>query len=118
MTTVKSTAIADTIKPFEIDIEFSGINAQKKAITSDDILDEEIARIRAKAELLEFATDKQEVTFKTYYVHANINDIISISAPDYRIPKDLSSDRFLIKSIKSTFSGAKATTEIKAVRYD
>ena len=115
---LKSTTIQDAATSYELEVEFSGINAKKKSINSIDILNEDIARLRADAEFLEYATDRQEVTFRTYYMHANINDVISISAPDYRIPKDLSKDRFLIKSIKSTFVGAKATMEIKAVRYD
>ena len=103
---------------FSYKVQFKNIVGKVKEIFDNNIIDENTALLRANAEMLEFGLDKQTVTFSTFYTHIGVGDIIKISAPDYRVPKELNKDRFIIKSIKSTFIGAKAKNEIKAVRYD
>jgi len=98
---------------YEIDRE-----GDTKEITEPFIIDEVTAEKRAIAEFLEFGYDKQEVEFTTYFAPLKINDIISVYAPDYRIPKELNKDRFIVKNIKHYFKSGYLKTKIKAVRYD
>ena len=98
---------------YEIDREGS-----TKEINDNFIIDEVTAEKRAIAEFLECGYDKQEVEFTTYFSPLKINDIISIYAPDYRIPKELNKDRFIVKNIKHYFKNGYLKTKIKAVRYD
>ena len=88
-----------------------------KEIRDEFIVNEDIALKRAIAEFLEFG-EKQEVEFITYFAPLKINDIIKISAPTKRIPKELNKDRFIIKNIRHYFKNGVIKTKIKAVRYD
>jgi hypothetical protein len=90
----------------------------KKEIKDDFIIDDNIARERVKAEFLEYGYTKQVVEFTTYFMDMNINDIIKVYAPSYRIPSALNKDRFIVKSIKYYFDNGTLKTKIKAVRYD
>jgi len=98
---------------FEIDRQ-----GESKEITDSFIINDDIARSRAVSEFLEYGYDKQTVEFSTYFAPLKINDIIEVSAPTYRIPKDLTKTRFIIKGITHYFKNGYIKTKIKAVRYD
>jgi len=115
---IQSKKQSETQDKFSYEIGFSGITGSSKTINDANILDENTATLRGEAEFLENGMDMQTVTFTTYYTHLQVGDIIKISAPSYRVPKELNKDRFIVDSIKSTFQGAKALNVVKAVRYD
>ena len=96
------------------------LNKQGKAkeINSPYIINDSIAQKRATAEFLEYGYDKQTVEFTTLFNPLKLNEIISISAPEMRIPKELNKDRFIVKNIKHSFSSGYMKTTIKAIRYD
>ena len=98
---------------FEIDR-----SGESKEINESYLVDETSAENRAKAEFLEYGYDKQIVEFETYFSDVNINDIISIYAPSYRIPAELNKDRFIVKSISHIYQAGQLKSKIKAVRYD
>jgi len=112
----KPTTQTTQLKAFTFTLE--GANGDVKEILSPLLTTEESAKNRAIAELLEYGTLKQEVEFTTYFTDLKVNDIISIYAPKYRIPKDLTKDRFIVKSVTHNFADGYAKTTIKAVRYD
>ena len=98
---------------FEIDR-----SGESKEINESFLVDETSAKNRAKAEFLEYGYDKQVVEFETYFSDININDIIVVYAPSYRIPAELNKDRFIVKSISHIYQEGKLKSKIKAVRYD
>ena len=98
---------------FSIDRE-----GEEKEIFESYIANDSSAQLRAIAEFLENGYDKQEVEFETYFIDLDINDIISIYAPSYRIPAELNKDRFIVKSISHIYQEGKLKSKIKAVRYD
>jgi len=115
---VKSNKTKDNLTLYR-DIYEIDRNGESKEINDNFIVDETTAEKRAIAEFLEFGYDKQEIEFTTYFVDLKINDIIKVSAPDYRVPKELNKDRFIIKNIKHYISAkGYIKTKIKAVRYD
>ncbi|RLA75843.1 MAG: hypothetical protein DRG78_20155 [Epsilonproteobacteria bacterium] len=118
MSVIKSTTKEELQSKFEYEIVFEEVEGISKTINDENILDEATATLRADAEFLEYGMDKQTVTFTTFYTHIGVGDIIKISAPSYRVPKELNKDRFIVESVKSVFKGAKAINEIKGVRYD
>jgi len=89
-----------------------------KEISSPYITTNITAGRRATAEFLEYGYDKQTVEFTTFFSPLKLNEIISISAPEIRIPKDLDKDRFIVKNVKHSFSSGYMKTTIKAIRYD
>lgn len=89
-----------------------------KEIHDARIINEEMADERGKAELLEHGYNKQVVEFTTILSHVNINDIIAISAPSFRVPRELNKNRFIVKSIEHSITPSSITTKITAVRYD
>jgi len=91
---------------------------ESKEINEPLISNETIANTRAVAEFLEYGYDKQTVEFTTYFAPLKINSIISIYAPDYRIPKDLTKDRFIVRKLTHLFKNGVVKTKVKAVRYD
>jgi len=94
-------------------------NGESKEISDNFIIDEITAEKRAIAEFLEYGYNRQVVEFTTYFTDLKINDIIKVSAPDYRVPKELNKDRFIIKNIKHYISAkCYIKSKIKAVRYD
>ena len=103
---------------FEYCVILDGVNGTVKKIFDDNIIDSNIGDLRGKAELLLNGTVKQEINFVTYFTFIDVGDIIEISAPKYRVPKELDKNRFIVESVKSDFQGAKALNSIKAVRYD
>jgi len=115
---IKSQQIQENKTPLYsgvFEIERSG---GSKEITDSFIINEDIARLRAISEFLEFGYDRQEVEFITYFSPLKINDIIEFYAPSYRIPKDLTKTRFIVKKITHYFKDGVIKTKIKAVRYD
>ena len=118
MAITKSQKQAEIQDKFEYEIEFADIVGTSKTINDENVLDANIAILRGNAEFLEFGLDQQTVTFSTFYTHLGVGDIVKISAPSYRVPKELDKDRFIVESVKSTFQGAKALNEVKGVRYD
>ena len=91
-------------------------DGETKFIEENLITNELLAQKRAIAEFLD--SNKQEIEFSTYFVDIKINDIIKVSAPTFRVPKELNKDRFIIKNIKHYFKNGYLKTKIKAVRYD
>ena len=91
---------------------------ESKEVSDALITTEEIALTRATAEFLEYGYDKQTVEFTTHFSPLKINDIISIYAPNYRIPKDLKKDRFIVKKVTHLFQDGVIKTKLKGVRYD
>ena len=89
-----------------------------KEISEPLIIDDTVATLRVKAEFLEYGYDKQEVDFTTYFTPLKINSIIKIYAPNYRIPKNLEKDRFIVKKVTHTFKDGIIKTKLKAIRYD
>jgi len=100
---------------FAFEINRSG---EVKKVVNQFIINENIAKLRAIAEFLENGYDKQIVEFETYFVDVNINDIISIYAPNFRVPAELNKNRFIVKNVKHYFKNSELKTRIKAVRYD
>jgi len=92
--------------------------AKDKSIIEPLLNNEESAKLRAISEFLNSGFDKQVVEFETYFVDLKINDVIIISAPDFRVPKDLTKNKFIVKKITHYYKLAKLTTKIKAIRYD
>jgi len=93
-------------------------NGISKEIQEPLITTDAIATARATAEFLEYGYDKQTVEFTTFFSPLKLNEIISISAPEMRIPKDLDKDRFIVKNVKHSFSSGYMKTTVKAIRYD
>ena len=89
-----------------------------KKIHDARIINEQMADERGKAELLEHGYKKQVVEFTTILSHVNINDIIAISAPSFRVPKELNKNRFIVKSVEHSITPGSIITKISAVRYD
>ena len=89
-----------------------------KDIKDNRIINENISDERAKSEFLENGYIKQVVEFTTDFIDLEINDIISIYAPSYRIPKELNKDRFIVKLVEHYFTSNSIKTKIRAVRYD
>jgi len=110
---IKKTKTFLYIGAFEIERDGS-----VKTIKDDFITDENTAQLRAIAEFLEYGYNKQVVEFETYFVDVNINDIIKVYAPSYRVPVELNKDRFIVKNVKHYFKNSEIRTRIKAVRYD
>lgn len=118
MTTITSTTIEnieDILEPFEFIFNASGL---EKSVTDKDLNSESAALGYATKEFLENGCNVQTVTFQTYARGLNVNDIISIILPQYKIPVDLSKHRFIITGITTEYNGAKTTDVIKGVRYD
>ena len=95
-------------------------NAKGSFISIDDerIISEDIADKIARAEFLENGYTNQIVEFTTDFTDLKINDIISIYAPSYRIPRELNKDRFIVKRVEHIFQNGFLKSRIKAVRYD
>ena len=99
--------------------ELDGLNNGGTLTINDErIITEEIADIIARAEFLENGYINQVVEFTTDFNDLKINDIISIYAPTYRIPRELNKDRFIVKRIEHIFQDGFIKSRIKAVRYD
>ena len=93
-------------------------NLKEREIKEPFLKNEESAKLRIIREFLNAGFDKQIVEFETYFVDLKINDVITISAPEFRIPKELNKDKFIVKKVTHYYKFAKLTTKIKAVRYD
>ena len=103
----------------DLEFELEGLeNGGTLTINDEKITSEELAEHIAKAEFLENGYINQEVEFTTYFNDLKINDIISIYAPTYRIPRELNKDRFIVKRVEHIFGDGIVKSKIKAVRYD
>ena len=115
----------DSIQIQNAQPRFSGIfvldgieNGKEQIINDERIINEEIADKIARAEFLENGYINQVVEFTTDFVDLKINDIISVYAPSYRIPRELNKDRFIVKRVEHIFQDGYLKTKIRAVRYD
>jgi len=90
----------------------------EEIIKDERVTNELIATQIARAEFLENGYINQVVEFTTDFNDLKINDIISIYAPTYRIPRELNKDRFIVKRIEHIFQDGFIKSRIKAVRYD
>ena len=88
------------------------------SVNDERIINEEIADKIARAEFLENGYINQVVEFITDFTDLKINDIISIYAPTYRIPRELNKDRFIVKKVNHIFEDGFIKTVIRALRYD
>jgi len=93
-------------------------NGGEEVIKDERVINETIAEQIARAEFLENGYINQVVEFTTDFSDLKINDIISIYAPTYRIPRELNKDRFIVKRIEHFFQDGYIKSRIKAVRYD
>jgi len=93
-------------------------NGGEESINDERVVNETIATQIAKAEFLENGYINQVVEFTTDFIDLKINDIISIYAPTYRIPRELNKDRFIVKRVEHIFQDGFIKSKIKAVRYD
>ena len=105
--------------------KFSGVfilegvkNGREQVINNEKITNEVIAEKVARAIFLENGYINQVVEFTTDFTDLKINDIISIYAPTYRIPRELNKDRFIVKRVEHIFQDGFIKSRIKAVRYD
>ncbi len=122
MQTIQSTKISQADFKHIVSIE----NGVEDVLKIDDvrIVNVEIANSRGRAELLENGHSVEIVNFDTYYnPNLKLNDIISISAPNFNIPKDTANSNFIVKEIITSIRRDKdqATvfiSKIKAVRYN
>lgn len=114
-TTVKSGSIEETLTPFRFTYN---INGSTKSISDKDLNSIESATGYATKEFLLNGTDVQTVTFQTYARGLNVNDIISIILPEYKIPVNLTKNAFIVRKIVTLYVGAKALDTITGVRYD
>lgn len=96
----------------------SGLSGVEMNISDKDLNSKEVALSYAVKMFLTKGMDTEQIIFKTYSRGLNINDIISIVLPEYRIPKDLTRNRLIVREIKVDYSGAKAVDVITGVRYD
>jgi len=115
---IKSNQIQENKTPLYTGVFEIGRKGESKEITDNFITNETIAALRATSEFLENGYNKQEVEFSTYFAPLKINNIIEVYAPTYRIPKDLTKTRFIVKKITHYFKDGVIKTKIKAVRYD
>ena len=102
------------VKKYKIPLE----NGVTKAIEEPNLLDNATADARAKAIFLSEGYINQTVEFTTYYTDLELNDIIAIYAPTYRVPRELNKDRFIIQNIKHYFKDGYLKSKITAIRYD
>ncbi len=99
---------------FELDGASGGVNV----IEDERITSETLAYLIAEAELLENGYVAQTVEFTTSFADVAVGDIIVISAPTFRIPKELNKDRFIVKRVEHIIQNGAIKTKITAVRYD
>ena len=104
------------VPSFEFEI-ISSID-KDKSIIDTRLLSELLAGERAKAELLENGYKKETIEFEIVFNFLEINDIIKIIASKFNIPKDLSKSNFKVIAVTHFFKEAKATSKIKALRYE
>lgn len=112
---VSSASIEEILPSFKMTFDIEG---SEHTVTDKDLNSEEAVLGYATAIFLTEGTNNQKVTFQTYSRGLNVNDIIKINLPDYKIPVDLTHDRFIIKEITTSYEGAKTVDNIVGVRYD
>ena len=79
---------------------------------------EELGRYRAITEFIKNAMKTQSVTFTVFFVDLHINDIIILTVPEKRIPRELNKDRFIVKKVTHNIGDDAITTTLKVERYD
>ena len=119
MSTVIESELVDSIEELLTPFQFVFIDGGENHSVSDkDLNSQEAALGYAKKEFLNNGMDIQSITFQTYARGLNVNDIISIVLPEYKIPIDLTKNRVIVTEIETQYIGAKALDTIKAIRYD
>ncbi len=89
-----------------------------KEITEPLLSNETSSKLRAIQEILDFGYENEIVEFETYFVDLKINDVIKISAPTFRIPRELNKDKFIVKKITHYFKLGEFRSKVKAIRYE
>ena len=115
--TVNSKTVKDDDKFYSVTFT-RDVEGVSKEIQEHRIINEDTARERAKAEFLENSYTRQNVTFTVSYADVEINDIISVYAPSFRVPSDLKKDKFIVKKVKHSVKDGALRTTIEALRYD
>ena len=98
---------------------FSYGDSQKILNISEPLLNTEtLARLRAISEFIKQGMKKQTVTFTMFFVDLHINDILKLSVPERRIPRELNKDRFIVKKVTHNITSNSITTTLEVERYD
>ena len=119
MSTIVTSSKIEQIEELLPSFRFVFVKDSKEQSVSDkDLNSKEAAEGFAKKEFLKNGMDTQEITFKTYARGLNMNDVISIILPEYKIPIDLTKNRLIVRDVVSEYVGAKTLDTIKAIRYD
>ena len=119
MSTIINSEKVDNIEELLPSFKFVFNEEGVEQIVSDkDLNSLEAAEGFANKEFLLNAHDMQTITFKTYARGLNINDVISIILPEYKIPIDRTKNRLIVTEISTEYVGAKTLDIIKGVRYD
>jgi len=95
-----------------------GSNAEVLNIDEPLLNNSASAEKRAITEFMKRGMLTQTVTFTTYFVDLQINDIISLTIPEKRIPKELNKDRFIVKEVTHNITDKSITTTLRVERYD
>ena len=93
-------------------------DGETHTVSDKDLNSEEAVHSYAVKKFLTEGMDIQTIVVKSYPRVLNINDIISISLPEYKIPIDLSKHRFIVTSKIGEYKGGISTESITGVRYD
>lgn len=117
MTIINSSETSSNALALSFKVVFDETGTAKNI--DDDLINSQVAAtFAARKMFLKEAYAKQEVSFEAPASGLDINDIIIVSAPEFKIPNNLIKNRFIIKEITTRLSGALALDIIKAVRYD
>lgn len=107
--------MADNIPSYVVVLDPDGTT---QSVSDKDLNSEEAVEYYAIKEYLENGTDNETITFTTYSRGLDVNDIVSVMFPEYKIPRDLTKNRIIIRKVKVSYVGAKALDTITGVRYD
>ena len=95
-----------------------GSNEDSLDITESLINNGATAKKRAITEFIQHGMKTQSITFTTYFIDLHINDIIKLTVPEKRIPRELNKDRFIVKKVTHNIGEDAITTTLKVERYD
>ena len=119
MSTVIESELVESIEELLIPFQFVFIEDGTEHTVSDkDLNSQESALGYAKKEFLNNGMDIQTIIFQTYARGLNINDVVAIVLPNYKIPIDLTKNRVIVTEITTEYLGAKALDTITGIRYD
>ncbi len=111
----KVDSIEELLPSFRFIYNSDGIT---KSISDKDLNSKESAEGHAKKLFLEMGNDIESVTVKTYSRGLRLNDVISVMLPEYKIPKDLTKNKFIVRKVITEYKGATTYDTIIGVRYD